>query len=178
MRKKNDLSCVCSYATLRFLNERGTERPANSPVWNGYRQLSRLNFAWDVAGTRAGRGCRCQSLANPYTVWKELTFTSVSTLHPHRLFNQQFFSFWTGARPLWAQTSQVDAAQQKDHRGPVYSCRQQPVLCVRGRVKNSFLSDHRKTITYIFLLLVWHDVGFLVGCCLASFFLPFFLVVF
>ena len=118
------------------------QKDPRTPLWvRRYRQLSRLDFAWDVAGTRAGRGCRCQSLANPYTVWKELTFTSVSTLHPHRLFNQQFFSFWTGARPLWAQKSQVDAAQQKDHRGPVYSCRQQqPSRCcvVRGRVKTLF----------------------------------------
>jgi|688.fasta_scaffold813873_1 hypothetical protein len=79
---------------------------------------------------------------------------------PTAFLTDNFFVLNGRARPLWAQKSQVDAAQPKDRRGPVYSCRQQqPVLCSTRPCKNSFLSDHRKTITYIFLLLVcWHDV--------------------
>lgn len=76
-KKTTCLVCLflCNAPISKWARNRKTrELPCE---WDGYRQLSRLDFAWDVAGTRAGRGCRCQSLANPYTVWKELTFTSV-----------------------------------------------------------------------------------------------------
>lgn len=52
------------------------------------KNLSRLNFPRDSRCW--GRGCRCQSLGYPYTVRKELTFTSFSTLYP--TFKKFFFA--------------------------------------------------------------------------------------
>lgn len=99
---------------------------------------------------------------------------------PTAFLTGNFFVLNGRARPLWAQKSQVDAAQPKDRRGPVYSCRQQqPVLCSTRPCKNSFLSDHeRPLLIFSYCLFAGMMFGFLVGCCLASFFLPFFLVVF
>lgn len=97
---------------------------------------------------------------------------------PTAFLTDNFFVLNGRARPLWAQKSQVDAAQPKDRRGPVYSCRQQqPSRCcvVRGRVKTLFFPiTERPLLIFSYCLFAGMMFGFLVGCFFSLSFLLFF----
>jgi hypothetical protein len=90
----------------------------------------------------------CQSLAKPYTVWKELTFTSVSTLHIPTVFCLSFeCGWWERGKAERVLPAFVRARPCK--KGPFFF----------------YSPDHREEDHYLYLLSV-----IAVFCCLASFF--------